>query len=94
LHLRLSSLKYLVNNSDILPNKLEHPQKYNQQIMQQVKSELHKFYHICVDEAKINNNFNFNTQFPVGKQGVNELIDLYKQIEKIFLNFHHLIKTN
>lgn len=86
LHLRLSSLKYLLNNSDILPNKLEHPQKYNQQIMQQVKSELEKFYQICVDEAKINNNFKFNTQFPMGKQGVNELIDLYKQIngENIF----------
>jgi hypothetical protein len=69
-----------------LPNKLEHPQKYNQQIMQQVKSELHKFYQICVDEAKINKNFKFNTKFPMGKQGVNELIELYKQIngENIF----------
>jgi len=81
LSLRLSSLKYLLGNSNILPNKLEHQQRYNQQILQQVTSEFYKFNQICSDTAKIDNNFRFNTQFPMGKQGVNELIELYKQID-------------
>lgn len=86
LSLRLSSLKYILSTSNILPNKLEHPQRYNQQIMQQVTSEFQIFNKICFDDAKIDSDFRFNTQFPMGKQGVNELIELYKQIngENIF----------
>jgi len=85
-NLRLHSLKYLLEHSNILPNKLEHPQRYNQQILQQVSDELKLLHKICLDDAKIDNNFKFNTQFPMGKQGVNELVELYKQIngENIF----------
>ncbi|OQY57139.1 MAG: hypothetical protein DRR08_05535 [Candidatus Parabeggiatoa sp. nov. 2] len=86
LTLRLSSLKHLLDSSNILPNKLEHPQRYNQQILQQVRSEFQRFNRICSDDARIDNEFKFNTKFPMGKQGVNELIELYKQIngENIF----------
>jgi hypothetical protein len=86
LNLRLHSLKYLLGSSKILPNKLEHPQKYNQLILQQVTNELQSLYKIGLNDAKIDGNFKFNTQFPMGQQGVNELIDLYKQIngENIF----------
>ena len=86
LNLRLSSLKHLLDSSNILPNKLKHQQRYNQQLLQEVTLEFHKFHQICSNETKIDNNFKFNTQFPMGKQGVNELIELYKQIngENIF----------
>jgi len=86
INLRLHSLKYLLNQSNVLPNKLEHPQRYNQPVLHQVSEELKSLHQICLNEAKIDHHFKFNTQFPMGKQGVNELIDLYKQIngENIF----------
>jgi hypothetical protein len=94
LTLRLSSLKHLLDRSNILPNKLEQPQRYNQQILQQVISEFQKFNRICSDDIRIDNEFKFNTKFPMGKQGVNELIELYKLMGKIFLNCRHWIKIN
>ena len=54
--------------------------------MHQVSFELKSLHKICLNEAKIDHHLRFSTQFPMGKQGVNELIDLFKQIngENIF----------
>jgi hypothetical protein len=79
--LRLNALKYRFESSKILPNKLAHPQKYNQQVLQQVAKEFELFHRLCLDSAKIDREFQFDTQFPMGKQGFNELKKLYQQFQ-------------
>jgi len=77
---RLNILKILTARKPI-HKSLENPTTFTRSKLDSFSSQIEVIHSICKDETLIDDNFQMNTKFPLGKNGLNELIDLYKQIE-------------
>lgn len=80
LHLRLYSLK-LHSEKNSIHNALINPSTFSQEKLTAVKSMISLLNGFCDDNAVITSDLKFETKFPLGKQGLNELKNLFKQIE-------------
>lgn len=80
IHLRLNAIK-IRSESKPLNKELENPTTYNNQKLREVHSIISLLGDWCNDTNAIHQEFKINTQFPLGKQGLNELKGLFKQVE-------------
>lgn len=80
LHSRFVSLK-LISTEFSLVKKLEHPDKYNQQKMDEIRRHILVLNEFCDDRKDVGPEFLLRTKFPLGKNGLNELRELFRQIE-------------
>ena len=80
LHLRLFSIK-LHSEKKAIQSELKDPSTYNPTKLQLVKSMVTLLSEFCDDEIQIHPDLQIETKFPLGKQGMNELKGLFKQIE-------------
>ncbi|MBI3582485.1 MAG: hypothetical protein HY096_00865 [Nitrospinae bacterium] len=80
IHLRLNAIK-IRSESKPLNKELENPTTYNNQKLREIYSIISILGDWCNDTNAIHQEFEINTQFPLGKQGLNELKGLFKQVE-------------
>jgi|SRR3989338_770780 len=79
IHLRLNAIK-IRSESKPLNKELENPTTYNNQKLREIYSIISLLGDWCNDTNAIHQEFEINTQFPLGKQGLNELKGLFKQV--------------
>ena len=80
IQLRLNAIK-IRSESKPLNKELENPTTYNNQKLREFHSIISLLDDWCNDKNVIHQEFKINTQFPLGKQGLNELKGLFKQVE-------------
>lgn len=80
IHLRLNSIK-LHSERKSLQSELKDPIKFNPSKLQSIKSMVTLLSEFCDDATIIHPELKIETKFPLGKQGLNELKGLFKQIE-------------
>jgi len=80
LHLRLYSLK-LHSEKNSIHGVLTNPLNFSKEKLTTVKSMISLLNEFCNDNGIIPSDLKFDTKFPLGKQGLNELKNLFKQIE-------------
>jgi len=80
LHLRLYSIK-LHSERKAIQSELKDPTTFNPTKLQSVKSMVSLLSEFCDDAIAIHPELKIDTKFPLGKQGLNELKGLFKQIE-------------
>ena len=80
LHSRLNSMK-LISTDYVLSNQLQNPEQYNGAKYTEVNDHVAVLNIHCDQECTIREGYRLNTKFPMGKKGVNELLDLFKQLE-------------
>lgn len=80
IHLRLNAIK-IRSESKPLNKELENPTTYNNQKLREIHSIISLLGDWCNGTNAIHQEFKINTQFPLGKQGLNELKGLFKQVE-------------
>lgn len=85
LHLRLNSLK-LFSSDNLIHKTLENPDAYNTAKFAEVQSIALKTSQLCDDSHNVFPHLQFETKFPLGKTGLNELIKLFRQVngENVF----------
>lgn len=79
-HYRINSFSIVINKKH-LHKEVENPQTFNRQKIDLVSEQVRIYSDILSDESIIDNQIHFNTKFPMGKNGLNEIIDLFKQLE-------------
>lgn len=82
LHLRLNSIKIHSEKKAIL-SELKDPTTYDLRKLQSVKLMVSTLNCFCDDTIIIHPELKLDTKFPLGKQGLNELKGLFKQIEGV-----------
>lgn len=80
LHSRLVSLKLFSAQYSLL-NKLENHTTYNEQKLNEIRHHILGLNEFCDDKKDIGSAFLLKTKFPLGKNGLNELKELFRQIE-------------
>ncbi len=80
LHSRLNSIK-LISSNYPLSKLLENPKTYNEDRYDEVNNHVEILKMHCDQESVVCEDYCLNTKFPMGKTGVNELLDLFKQFE-------------
>jgi hypothetical protein len=80
LFLRLKSLKIHIEQSQIHLS-LNNPNNYNEAKLNDIKSFVEGLNNFCNDDNIIPSNMEIVKKYPLGKQGLNELKELFKQIE-------------
>jgi len=80
IHLRLYSIK-IHSEKNSIPGKLSDPTTFNPEKLTFIKSMILSLNEFCNDGGGVPGDFKFETKFPLGKQGLNELKNLFKQIE-------------
>jgi hypothetical protein len=80
LHARLVSLKLFSAQNSLL-NKLENPTTYSEQKLNDIRHHILDLNELCDDKKDIGPAFLLKTKFPLGKNGLNELKELFGQIE-------------
>jgi hypothetical protein len=80
LHLRLYSIK-IHSEKKAIHTELKDPTSFNSNKLQTVKSMVDLLNNFCDDTITIHPELKIETKFPMGKQGLNELKHLFKQIE-------------
>lgn len=80
IHLRLNAIK-IRSESKPLNKELENPTTYNNQKLREIHSIMSLLGDWCNGTNAIHQEFKINTQFSLGKQGLNELKGLFKQVE-------------
>jgi hypothetical protein len=80
LHSRLVSLKLFSAQYSLL-NKLENPTTYSEQKLTEIRHHILALNDFCDDKKDIGPTFLLKTKFPLGKNGLNELKELFRQIE-------------
>jgi hypothetical protein len=80
LHLRLYSIK-LHSEKKPIQSELKDPTSFNIRKLQSVKTMISLLGDFCNDAITIHPELKIETKFPMGKQGLNELKGLFKQIE-------------
>jgi hypothetical protein len=83
--LRLNAIR-IFSSGKIIHKALENPETYNDSKLVEIKGIVEKTLAFCIDAEPINENLQFETRFPLGKTGLNELVKLFKQVngEDIF----------
>ena len=86
-NLRLNSLKIYLSEK-LLHKKLENFEAYSEDKLEEIKSIATQVSIFCEKSSKIDQEFRFETKYPLGKTGLEELIKLFRQIngENIFEN--------
>ncbi|MBE0451506.1 MAG: hypothetical protein IBX70_11770 [Clostridia bacterium] len=79
-YLRVLSLKKQVEALN-LNKKLENPTTYNVDLITNLSSGINILHNHCDSEKFMQENICFNTSYKLGKTGVNELKELFKQFE-------------
>lgn len=79
---RLNSFCKIVN-TDPIHKQVENPLTYNRNKVETLKIQVEVYKQLIDDNTIIDNRAQFSTKFPMGKNGLGELIDLFKQIEGI-----------
>lgn len=87
LHLRLNSLR-IFSSDNLIHKTLENPETYNTVKFAEVHNIVLKTSQLCDDGHSVVPHLQFDTKFPLGKTGLNELIKLFKQVngENVFEN--------
>lgn len=80
--LRLNSLNLTIQSQNI-DKHLKNTAQYNFERLIETKGIIDVLSKHCEDDEFITSNFKMTTKYPLGKQGLNELRDLLKQIEGI-----------
>ena len=80
LHLRLYSIK-IHSEKKAIYNELKDPTAYNGEKLNSIKGIVNILNNFCDDTLTIHQDLKIETKFPLGKQGLNELKNLFKQIE-------------
>lgn len=80
IHLRLNSLKMSSEQLNF-PRELSNPTNYNNDKLNAVRGMLEVYKNHCEDTVVISTHIDMRTEFPLGKQGLNELKTLFKQID-------------
>ena len=80
LYLRLQSLKLHIEQIKI-NSALENPKTYNQDKLNDIKTLINGLNGFCDDDGIVPANMEIIKKYPLGKQGLNELKLLFKQIE-------------
>ena len=80
---RLNSFKLVLNQVPIIHKEVENPTNYNRNKILTIQTKIATYQQIIKDDAIIDNQVAFLTKFPMGKNGLNELVDLFKQLEGI-----------
>jgi hypothetical protein len=80
LHSRLNSIK-LISTEYILSKQLMDPEVYNEAKYKEVNDHVVILNRHCDQEGVICEEYCLNIKFPMGKTGVNELLNLFKQFE-------------
>lgn len=80
LNLRLNSLRIYSNNKEI-SKLLENYEKYNADKLNEIKEIANRSLLLCDDNQIISDDFFFETKYPLGKTGLDELTKLFRQIE-------------
>jgi hypothetical protein len=82
LHLRLTTIK-IQNESISVQRQLENPDNYNEGKLLEIKNQIDLLNHLCNDDHLVDRESKIKSQFPLGRQGLNDLKYLFKQIEGI-----------
>ncbi|MFD2937781.1 HEPN domain-containing protein [Spirosoma flavum] len=77
---RMNSFSLTVSKKPI-HKEVENPQSYNRNKVVAVQNQVGIYQTILDDNSTIDGKISFNTKFPMGKNGLNEITDLFKQIE-------------
>lgn len=80
LHSRLNSIK-LISTGYVLSNQLMNPDAYSEIKYKEVNEHIVVLNRHCDQEGVICREYCLNIKFPMGKAGVNELLNLFKQFE-------------
>lgn len=80
IHIRLNSIRLFAFENN-LPKKLENQDEYGVVKQLEVNKHVNVLLMHCDDNAPICDEYCLSTKFPLGKTGVNELLDLFKQFE-------------
>lgn len=80
IHLRLYSIK-IHSEKKSIQNELKDYSKFDLNKLDSIKSIVELLNNLCDDSKSIHPDFKIETKFPLGKQGLNELKGLFKQIE-------------
>lgn len=81
-HYRLNAIKLIIAKKQ-LHKELENPITYNHTKLLSVTTDLELLNKLCDDNYVLTSDLMFETKFPLGKNGLNEIIELFKQIEGI-----------
>ena len=87
LYMRLNSIKMDIANSAL--NKLLKHSKFDQDTQKKIVEYINSIEHIVNEEKTVNENLRIKTEFPLGRTGRDELLELFRQIEgreNIFLD--------
>lgn len=88
-YMRINFLKLLFEEYGSLLKKMENPQLYNEELMEELSVRVEELHAICIDDINTTNYLKMETKFPMGKTGTTELKKLFRQIngnEDIFSN--------
>lgn len=80
LHLRLYSIK-IHSEKKSIQNELKDPNGFNIRKFESLKTLVNLLNNFCDDSQAIHPELKIETKFPLGKQGLNELKSLFKQLE-------------
>ncbi len=80
LYLRLQSLKLLIDQNRI-HQSLENPTTYSEKKLNEIKSIVENLHSMCNDDEIIPSSMEIIKKYPLGKQGLTELKQLFRQIE-------------
>jgi len=89
-HFRLNSIRLFFSSKTYKKTlkKIEGKNEYTDDKLKETKNMIEKLLNFCTDNKSIDEDIQFDTNFPLGKTGPNELIKLFEQIngEDIFDN--------
>lgn len=80
IYLRLQGIKLQIDQSRILQS-IVHPKDYTNSNLEHIKIIIEQLGSYIDDEAIVPDTLEIKKKYPLGKQGLNELKDLFKQIE-------------
>lgn len=79
-YMKMNSLRISIESDNPLTGLTKH-RNFTDEKKDKIINYLNSISYLTNGENLINDKFNFNTKFPLGKTGQQELIDLFKQID-------------
>jgi hypothetical protein len=92
-YLRLEVLKSQIEKSKIY-KAIQHPNDYTESKVSDIRLILEGLHRLCDDDAIVPDSLQIKKKYPLGKQGLNELKDLFKQIEGKDIFEHAIFDIN
>lgn len=82
INIRLNSLK-IYSSEVLLHKKLANYETYNDEKLDEIINIIDQLRSYCTKETEVDENLKFETKFPLGKTGLEELIKLFRQINGV-----------